>query len=141
MSVELFRFWRFGITEFILLLLPILVLFVVSTSFLKNARQLIIDAYAKTITSIHFFFRTKRIYHFDELDGYVTSRFIGANRSLTKVIWLVKNGVLIERINENFVGNMPELEQELKALKYLGYQQISNLNRIQLLFSKLKLSV
>lgn len=61
----------------------------------------------------------EREYTLSDLDGYVTGRIRNSNRGsydLYKVIWIVQNNKMIERIDERYVVNYNELEEELKEL-------------------------
>ena len=131
--------WGFGFDGIMLLLIPSIVLFIIFQKFTRDTKIITVDRELKTVSFTNLFFRTMRIHHFEDLDGYVTGRFIGKNRSLTKVIWIVKDRKMQDRINENYVLNINEIENELKELKYLGYQSITNIKRIKLIFMKLKI--
>lgn len=75
----------------------------------------------------------------EELDGYVTGRINRGRQGRHKIIWLVKDGRMVKRIDEMFTKNLPELENGLKPMKCLGYQRITFLKRLQLLFVKIKI--
>lgn len=116
----------------ILLLTPIII---AVQKFYRDSKIIIVDKSAKIISFEDFIFKKKIVYSFKNIDGYVTGRFISSNRQLTKVIWLVQKNKMIERINENYVANINEIENELKELKYLGYQSIHNMKRIKMIFT------
>ncbi len=132
--------WGYDFGSFVLFILPLMPLFIATQKFVRDAKKVIIDNTKETITFEGFFFKIKKIYNFKDLDGYVTGRFIGTNRSLTKVIWIVKNGKMLDRINENYVENIKEMEMELKNIQYLGHQSITNTKRIQMVFMQLKIT-
>jgi hypothetical protein len=50
------------------------------------------------------------------------------DEKLNRVILLVKDGYVVEFFDDRFVGNLPELEEAIKELKYVGYQ---NFNKVR----------
>lgn len=131
--------WGLNIVTALLGIITFVILLLALRKFSRDSNIIVVDSNLKIITFTNFIFRTKTIYSFEELDGYVTGRFIGKNRVLTKVIWVVKKNQMLERINEDYVSNVIEIENELKELKYLGYQTITNFKRIKMIFLKLNI--
>ena len=125
------------ISILIILLLSTIILAV--QKFYRDSKTITVDKSSKIISFEDYIFKRKIVYSFKNLDGYVTGRFISENRQLTKVIWIVQKNKMIERINENYVANINEIENELKELKYLGYQSIHNMKRIKMIFTNLEI--
>jgi hypothetical protein len=99
-----------------------------------------VDRVAKTISFKNFFIRIERKYHFSELDGYVTGR-ARYPKDITryKVIWIVINGKMRFCIDEYFTKNQSEIENEVKDLKYLGYQVFSPWKLLKMIFVRVKI--
>lgn len=112
-----------------------LFLFIPLQTFLRSTAIYYTSKEERVAVFKNFFTRKIKTYKFNELDGYVTGRFVGRTYyDKYKIIWIVKGGKMIERIDERYIKNYNELEEELKEMKYLGYQRIRNWKRFKMLF-------
>jgi len=137
--------YGFSLIDFFLSIAIFLILFnsiIFTFNLFENIRILNV---CKKLNQIAFKQRlnNKIIYYsYDELDGYVTGRIRNRNRgsfNTYKVIWIVKDNKMIERIDERYFVNYNELEAELKELPYLGYQKIRLWKRLKMLFSPIEI--
>ena len=79
-------------------------------------------------------------YAFEDIDGYVTGIItrIGRGGSIEdRCIWLVKNSVMIRRIEEVYVGNFQFLLNDMESIPFLGSQHIDNAKQFKMFFKKL----
>ncbi len=130
---------------YLALLTPFLIsLFFHLQSFIKSTKIWYTSKQDKVVVFKNYFTKKVKTYNFNELDGYVTGRFpiYGPNgpKHFIKMTWIVKNNKMIERIDERYIFNFNELEEELKAMKYLGYQKIRLWKRFKMLLGPISIN-
>ncbi len=112
-------------------------------TFSRSTSVLVVCKENKKMEFVNYFTKKHKQIEFNQLDGYVTGRmknYIGRFPSeKNKIIWIVKDGKMIERIDEHYIFNYNELEEELKEMKYLGYQKIRIWKRFKMLFGPISI--
>lgn len=98
----------------------------------SNSKLFIFNTIDKTITFTHFLTRQKPVYNFTDIDGYVDLIAQPARGRPFSVLYLVKDEKLIEKISSFIYSTIDEIEQGLKATKYLGKQEFSFLKQLRI---------
>lgn len=92
---------------------------------ISTSKLYVIDSIEKTIVVTHLITRKSYKYNFNEIDGYIDIIERQARGNPYRVIYLVQNGVIIERISAFIYSNIDEMENEFKNLEYLGRRKFS----------------
>jgi hypothetical protein len=98
----------------------------------SSSKLLIINTIDKTISFTHFFTRQKTVYNFTDIDGYVDIIIEPARGRPFRVLYLVTDEKFIQKISSFIYSNIDEIEQGLKATKYLGKQDFSFLKQFRI---------
>ncbi|HTQ64190.1 MAG TPA: hypothetical protein VMI12_05305 [Puia sp.] len=117
-------FHIFAAPIFVITSLPVTIL---------NSTIIKIDKDAKTITFKNLFWNSSRVYHFNELQGYVHSSYRAKGGSY-EVIYLIKDSLRIERIAEAYYSNFDELKNGFLPLKNMGKRSFNYYYHLKILF-------
>lgn len=95
------------------------------SQFISTSKLYVIDSIKKTIEVTNLITRKRYNFNFNEIDGYIDIIERQARGNPYRVIYLVQNGVIIERISAFIYSNIDEMENEFKNLEYLGRRKFS----------------
>jgi len=112
--------------------LSLIVTLLFSSVFVSNANIINIDVANKTI-SLKGLFARKKLYAFDQIDGYIQTEQRDGAGSTYRVIYLVKGDKYIARITNFFCSNFGELREGLSDLKYLGFKHFNIIDSFKVL--------
>ncbi|GEM_PF-5205061 len=106
----------------------------------KGFKRISLDENEENIIFCNPVFLVRKKFKINSFQGYVTGRAKRGKQGMFKIIWLVKDDKLTNRIDEMFVSNINELEIPIKnTLQYLGYQQITFKKRVCMLLKNVKI--
>ena len=103
---------------------------------LRTVKLKYIDPLHKVICCRKYLFLTYKKYNFNQLEGYSTGRLralIRGDDKLNKFVMIIKDNRVLLLMDERHIKNLPELENSIKELKYLGYRNLNRLARWRLI--------
>ena len=103
---------------------------------ITTAKLIEIDKIKHGISVFNYITRKIKTYDFNDFDCYVDIIEIPHRGKPFRVIYLVKNGVFIQKISSYIYSNIDELEQGLIGLKYNGRLKHSYIDKLKILFGK-----
>lgn len=111
--------------EFIIVLLvyPLLI-FIASEQIKMNSSIIYVNPSGNIITFKNYFTRYKRVYLLNEFEGYIDT-LVKSPRGDFRVLYLVRNNKLTNKMSGRIYSNLEEIEQGLTPLKYLGFRKFS----------------
>ena len=111
--------------EFIIVLLvyPLLI-FIASEQIKMNSSIIYVNPSGTIITFKNYFTRYKRVYLLNEFEGYIDT-LVESPRGDFRVLYLVRNNKLTNKMSGRIYSNLEEIEQGLTPLKYLGFRKFS----------------
>jgi len=105
---------------------------------LKSVAVIItVDTNQNTIAFTNFFTKKTKIYSFNDFDGYVqTTGFNSKTQTEYKVLCLLKDKVVRNKISASYYSNIEELQEGLKSLAYLGFQRFGVAKKLKIFFKR-----
>lgn len=117
------NFHDFGLPV-ILLLISILF----GTVFILGANVTIIDGVNKLVSYTNIVTRKKKIFYYDEIDGYIDTTQ-SSKGSDYEVMYLVSKDKYVAKMSSNIYSNYDDLKKGLTDIKHLGYRDFDLIDR------------
>ena len=120
--------------KFFQFVLPSLGVLVFGSQLWRDAKIIMVDTFAKTITFQNLITRKTQLYDFNYFDGFID--VTQSSKSGTyRVVYLVKEKRYINKISSFYYSNLNELQAALTPIKYLGFKKYSIFKSIKVLFN------
>jgi cell division protein FtsL len=106
-----------------------------SIVFFKKIHKVEIDSEKQIISFRNILNRNFKKYSFKELAGYYSSvRNVGSYGTRTKILLIVMDNKLVDKISSMFYSNFSDLETSMKGLTFLGQLDYSDIKSIKINF-------
>ena len=111
-----------------------LFLFLTIIQLIDTSKSIIIDKFDRIILVKHYITRLTKKYSFSDLDGYVDLIEKPTRGKPFRVIYLVKNKEIVQKLSGFIYSNIDEMEIELDNMKYLGRTKYSYFRNLKISF-------
>lgn len=119
-----------------LIIIPGFILFA-SLWLKKSATIIAVNTDQNTITFTNFFAKNVKTYFLSNFDGYIHTIDINSKtRTQYKVLFLLKDKIIVRKISGAFYSNIEELQEGLKSLNNLGFEKFGITKKLKMFFKQ-----
>lgn len=104
---------------------------------IKSATIITIDTSLNTITFTNLFTKNAKTYFLKNFDGYIHTIDVNSKtRTQYKVLFLLKDKIIVRKISGSFYSNIEELQDGLKSLNDLGFEKFGITKKLKMFFKQ-----